>query len=78
MKKQEFDNWTLTIGEADVALKSASRPTIVAGLLGVDRNEAGEPVRLYLDRRIHRPNQETLGGWIPSGAISTILERPPQ
>jgi len=52
---------------------STQKSPIVTGLLGADYLN-NEPFRLYLNSLVH--NQQTnYQGWIPSGAISTILTR---
>lgn len=67
---------TVRLGEESVAIRRRGRSTTtVAHILGVDRDEAGEPVRVYLDRLVHRPHEDTLGEWRVEGAVSSILSR---
>lgn len=70
-----IDNAEVTLGEGVVVIrrKGVSAP-VIANILGMDRDDAGEPARIYLDRLVHSPAEDTLGGWSVSGAISTILE----
>lgn len=49
---------------------------IVAGLLGVDRDESGLISKVFLRQLIHSETDERqYEGWSMSGAISTILTR---
>lgn len=49
---------------------------IVADVLEVERDAAGEPEKIYLRQKIHPSNDQSVyKGWQPSGAISTILTR---
>lgn len=58
-----------------VCIADSSRSTpIIATVLGSDCNHAGEPIRLYLDCKIHTLADEGVTqGWSMHGAISTIL-----
>jgi hypothetical protein len=47
---------------------------IVANVLGTKSDGDGQPVRLWLDRLVHRPGLE-FDGWKATGAISTVLTR---
>lgn len=69
----------IKIGDGVVTIhrRGVSQVT-TAGLLGVEHDKAGEPVRLYLDRMIHRPRETEIGGWRVSGAISSILTKEPR
>ena len=58
-----------------VKLGGHSQP-IVAGILGIESGNDGKPKRVYLNSLITRYSKDTTySGWIPSGAISTILTR---
>lgn len=60
---------------ATVCMSTRSSP-IVADVLGIDRDDTGEPVRIYLRSLIHQPGHGArYRGWQPSGVISTILTR---
>lgn len=61
-------------GIVTVHLTGRSQP-IVAGLLGVDTNADGEPVRVYLRSRVHGESSAEYLGWRPCGAITTIFEK---
>lgn len=71
------DTTEIEITEHMVVLrrKGISRP-IVANVLGMDRDSVGSPKRVFLDRLVHSPNEDVLGDWKVSGAISSILEAP--
>lgn len=54
--------------------KSSRSDPIIADVLGVDAGADGAPWRVYLRCKIHHDSDaERYEGWIPSGAISTIL-----
>lgn len=73
----KLDNATVELSDLHVVIRrqGVSRP-IVANVLGVDRDDAGEPRCIYLDRLVHAPEEDTLGGWNVSGAISTVMVAP--
>ncbi len=60
-----------------VTIKRSDRSSpIVAGLLGVDKDEKGEIITIYLRSKIHSNTDDVdFKGWSPSGAITTILNR---
>lgn len=64
------------IGDGVVSIhrRGVSQVT-TAKLLGVEHDAAGQPVRLWLDRMIHRPKEAEIGGWVVSGAVSSILTK---
>lgn len=63
---------------ATVHMSGRSAP-IVAGCLGVDLNERGDIVRVYLDTLVHKfPASTKFEHWRALGAISTILQREPK
>jgi len=67
---------SVQFGEDDnlvIRLGGRSRP-ILARCLGVDRATDGRVERIFLDRKIHQPNQWYAGDWSMRGAVSTILE----
>lgn len=76
MRHESKIDATVSLGDGVAVIRygKSSRPTVV-GVLGVDLGEDGKPVRVYLDRLIHRPREEQIGGWQISGAVSSILER---
>jgi hypothetical protein len=61
-------------GAAVIRKAGRSRP-IVAGVLGVEFREDGEPRQVWLDRLVHTPGEEWAGPWAVSGAVSSILTR---
>lgn len=67
---------TLTLGDGVAVIRRHGRSDpMVAGVLGIQHAENGEPERVYLDRLIHSPYHRTMGEWQISGAVSTILSR---
>jgi hypothetical protein len=71
------DKYEVLMGDGICTVRSTKRSNpIVANILGVDRNASGEISVIYLDRLVHETYVQLMGGWIPSGAISTILTRP--
>lgn len=60
---------TVRIGNAAPAVCKA---------LGMERDETGQPSKIYLDRFIHKSvRNRDFAGWAPSGAITTVLTRLP-
>lgn len=60
---------TVRIGNAAPAVCKA---------LGIERDETGQPSKIYLDRFIHRSVRNRIfKGWAPGGAITTVLTRLP-
>lgn len=51
---------------------------ILADLLGVDLDDHGNPVRVFLRSKLFTSHDAQFAGWQPSGAISTILTRLPE
>lgn len=47
---------------------------IVANVLGAKCDDDGQPVTVWLDRLVHRPELE-FDGWKATGAVSTVLTR---
>lgn len=69
---------TVTLGEEGtvVVRRSDSSTPIVARALGARLDDKGQPVRVVLDRRIHRPGEDFHAGeWGVSGAVVSVLER---
>lgn len=65
---------TLGDGVAVIRRRGRSQPLVV-GVLGVDRDACGEPLRVWLDRLVHEPYHRSMGPWVVSGAISTVFTR---
>ena len=57
--------------QATIKVHGISRP-IVAPVLGIERKATS--TRIYLRSRIHT-DKDDWTGWVPSGAISTILTK---
>jgi hypothetical protein len=78
MSKEGTTDISVSLGDdskhATIRFSDRSFP-VVAGVLGIEHDANGRPVRLYLDSRIHRDTAGEYRGWKPWGAISTILER---
>lgn len=51
-----------------------SRTSIEAGVLHVVRDDAGEPIEIWCDRRIHS-SETDIAGWAASGAVVTVFTR---
>jgi hypothetical protein len=66
----------ITIGEGSVAIRRANRSRpVVADILGIDRDAEGAPVRIWLDRLVHAPEEQWSGDWGVGGAVSSYLVR---
>lgn len=60
---------------ATVRISGRSLPIIVS-VLGVECDDERQPVRIYLRNKIHTDSEYTnYVGWVPTGAISTILTK---
>lgn len=58
---------------ATIRISGRSEP-IIASVLGIDRGEDTTPVRIFLRSRIHAQDNG-YSGWVPSGALTTILTK---
>lgn len=69
---------SITFGDENtVVLRRVYAGTpIVAKILGQDFDPEGNPVRVVLDRLIHKTTESSLGNWIACGAITTVLVAP--
>lgn len=67
---------TVEVGEGVVVLrrKGNSRP-VVANILGFDLDGEDRPIRLVLDRLVHRAHETEFVGWVVSGAYVSVLDR---
>lgn len=54
---------------------SSRRVPVVAGCLGIDRNENNEITAIYLDSLLETRECDVYSGWRLSGAVSTILSK---
>lgn len=62
----------------DIAtIKTGTRSNpIVVNCLGVDTNEQGQLIKVYVNAKLHRDGKSVIyEGWAMSGAVSTILTR---
>ncbi len=75
--KSDHIDATVTLGDGVAVIREtgSSRPHVV-GVLSVECDDDGRPVRVFLDQMVHRPQHRTLGPWRVWGAISSILEMP--
>lgn len=58
-----------------VLKRERSSNPVIAGILGVDRDESGEIETIWLDRLVHKVGEDEFVGWSVSGAVSSILRR---
>lgn len=66
----------VSLGDGVVVLKREGQSdAVIAGVLGVDRDESGEIETIWLDRLVHKVGEDTFVGWSVSGAVSTVLKR---
>lgn len=63
---------TIRLGDATASIQRRGGEAAVAGILGIeDDGEGGRTI--YLDRLVHAPWEETLGGYRCTGVVTTIL-----
>jgi len=78
MSHKGESQYSVTEGDGCVVIRRGERGRpLVAGVLGQDRDPDTGKRTLYLDRRIHDFDGETMGLWTATGAISTILSHTP-
>lgn len=66
----------VSIGKEVVVIKrSGQSQPILAGILGMDLDGAGQPETVWLDRIVHRLSEDSFEGWHVSGAVTTVLRR---
>jgi hypothetical protein len=70
------DSGQILLGDGVVTIrrKGITSPA-VAKVLGVQRDRAGEPTRIVLDRLIHDEKDVRFGPWEPRGVYVTDLVR---
>jgi len=70
------ENAEIDFGESNTVVirYGHSSTPLIAKSLGIVTTEDGSRVRVFLDRRVHKPGQTALGKWAVSGAITSILE----
>ena len=67
---------TVTVGDGVVTLRRDGQSSpITANILGMDRDSEGNPVRIWLDRIVHRSKPSSYIGWSVSGAVASVLVR---
>lgn len=72
MRRETKISADVNLGDGIVVIRRRSSSEVtIAQVLGID--DDGQ--RLYLDRLVHAPWEQSIGGWKCSGAISTILEK---
>ena len=65
---------TIKVGEGVVVVKrSGASKTVIANILGTDKNADGGITKIYLDRIVHKPTEKQMGEWQVTGAISSVL-----
>lgn len=68
-------NYQLTLGDGVAVLHSRGRSSaIVAKILGDETDDQGVR-RIWLDRRVHVPDDALDGDWRFEGAVSSVLVR---
>lgn len=76
--KKSSDRHEICVGDAFVTVRHRGCGAVtVAGVLGRERLPEGG-LRIYLDRLIHQIEEDFIGDWRCSGAVSTILEHAPE
>lgn len=66
----------MEIGEGVAVIRREGRSSAtVAGILGQENGPDGRPVKLWLDRLVHRQDLDQFEGWDASGPFVTCLER---
>lgn len=76
IRPQVAETVNVTFGEGVVVLhRSGHSKPAVANILGVEKAESGEVVKVYLDRRVHKPGETSFVGWSVSGAVVTEMRK---
>lgn len=69
----------VTIGDGTAVFRRNGQTNpVVAGILGVEKDEKGEIKKVFLDRLVHRHYETAFIGWNVSGAVSSVLVRTKQ
>jgi hypothetical protein len=67
---------SVTLGDGVVVIRrTGSSRAVVANILGIDPSDSPTPSRIWLDRLVHRPGEQSFIGWKVSGAVVTMLEQ---
>lgn len=73
---KEKERVEVSIGQDVVVLKREGKSgPVLAGILGVDRDDSGEIDTIWLDRLVHKIGEDQFVGWHVSGAVTSILRR---
>lgn len=70
----KYDSSTVAIGEGVLVLRRKGRPAVTAAILGSEQNADGQTI--WLDRMLHEPGEDTLGGYPVCGAVVTQIAMP--
>ena len=76
MSRSEDRSVTVTVGEGVVTLRRSGKSSpMTATILGMNMDADGQPVKIWLDRIVHLPNENSFIDWGVHGAVSSILTR---
>jgi hypothetical protein len=70
------DTSSVAIGEGLLVLRRRGRPAATAKILGSEAGADGVTRTIWLDRMLHEPGEETLGGHAVCGAVVTQIVVP--
>ncbi len=73
-RERDQDPGNISIGSDHATIRRPhQRSTIVARILYRVNGTDGSPTWIVLDRLVHRPDEDSLGGWSVTGAVTTEL-----
>jgi hypothetical protein len=76
MSKKSLNTLYVEIGDGVVVIRrEGNTASAVAKILGSDAGADGEPKTLWLDRLVHREDEDWVEGWIATGPYVTRLDR---
>lgn len=70
------DTSSVAIGEGLLVLRRKGRPATTAAILGRESAADGKSLTIWLDRMVHEPGEDTLGGYPVAGAVVTQIVVP--
>lgn len=70
------DTSSVAIGEGVLVLRRRGRPAATAAILGSQVGPDGLTQTFWLDRMLHEPGEDTLGGHPVCGAVVTQIVMP--
>lgn len=70
------DTSSVALGEGILVLRRRGRPASTAAILGTQDAADGLTQTIWLDRMLHEPGEDTLGGHPVSGAVVTQIVVP--